>query len=376
MAASRAATPLPAPLRTHAAHVVYVGSDCTGYGSETIALRLALPHVGNIRPAFCSEIDTTKIRLLRAMHQYLQLGHVKFLGDIKNRDHADAPRCHLYVAGAPCPAYSFAGRQRGLRDKKDRGSTLFHCLAYVRAKTPRVVVLENVVGLVRGKNATVGSRVRDILENLGYSVKMGLMSTKDYGVPQNRNRVYWVAIRGGTKEFNFPAAIPKPRFARFLETTAIAEASPNPNPKVMERFEKKYGAKLTKKWIVVDTGASVRFSSAMLGRCPCITRTRAGGNYFVPKLNRMLTITELGRLQGLPSPFVQQLLAAVGGNTKALGRALGDGMSINVLMAVLPEALHCAGLIDAPDPNPWLKAPTAAGILPDCLFDGAELHSS
>ena len=87
-----------------------------------------------------------------------------------------------------------------------------------------------------------------------------------------------------------------------------------------------------------------------------------------------MQIMEMARLQGLPSTVAREFLDAADGDEKILGQGVGDVMSLNVLMRVLPRALYAAGLIEALLVDVWATAPPAAGILPDVLYErGADV---
>ena len=80
-------------------------------------------------------------------------------------------------------------------------------------------------------------------------------------------------------------------------------------------------------------------------------------------------VIEMARLHDLPSTVPRELLDAIGSDDKIVGQGVGDAMSLNVLMRVLPRALYAAGLIDALPFDVWARTPPAAGILPDVLYE-------
>ncbi|MFM7980588.1 MAG: DNA cytosine methyltransferase [Candidatus Fonsibacter sp.] len=124
--------------------VVRLGSDGAGYGSDYLALKL---NGVKVETSFCAEIDTQKVELLHRVHDLCNDTDFVLYRDIKDRDNTAAPGCDVFITGAPCQAYSTAGRGAGLDDGKNRGVTIFYSLDYVRSKRPKVVVVENVRGL-------------------------------------------------------------------------------------------------------------------------------------------------------------------------------------------------------------------------------------
>jgi hypothetical protein len=130
-----------------------------------------------------------------------------------------------------------------------------------------------------------------------------------------------------------------------------------------------------KKWYVIDIHAGKNYRHMARNRSPCITKSRgATSGFFITRLKRRMQVIEMARLQGLPSTVAREFLDAVGGDEKIVGQGVGDAMSLNVLMRVLPRALYSAGLIDALPFDVWSRTPPAAGILPDVLYErGADV---
>lgn len=130
--------------------------------------------------------------------------------DITQIQEDDIPDAHVLVGGFPCQPFSNAGNRLGVDD--ERGNLYLDCIRIVKAKRPKVVIFENVRGLLSIKNND-GSMLIDtivqLLENAaqGYNVSYKLLKASDYGVPQNRYRVLIVGIR---KDLNFKYEFPKP----------------------------------------------------------------------------------------------------------------------------------------------------------------------
>jgi len=116
-----------------------LGSDCAGYGSDYLALKL---HGVKVETSFCAEIDPQKVALLHRVHDLYNDTDFVLHRDIKDRDNTATPRCDVFITGAPCQAYSTAGRGAGLDDGKERGVTIFYSVDYARCKRPKVVVVE------------------------------------------------------------------------------------------------------------------------------------------------------------------------------------------------------------------------------------------
>ena len=255
--------------------VVRLGSDCSGYGSEFLALKLCNL---NVHTVFCSEIDAGKVKLLQRTHAIHNDLDYTLYNDIKTRDCAAAPECDLFVSGAPCQAFSSAGKGAGLDDLLDRGVTLFHSLDYVRHKRPRVVVIENVRGLTFKKHATVLTSIVHILRGLSYCVHTKVLNTCDHGIPQNRPRLYIVAILGSQirRKYVWPSVVKEPDLHRFLDVgncnhkSDINKCSNIALGNIVHFRKKMQKEKIDmfKKWYVIDIHAGKTYRHMARNRSP------------------------------------------------------------------------------------------------------------
>lgn len=132
-------------------------------------------------------------------------------GDITQVDANELPEADVVVGGFPCQPFSNAGNRLGTVD--DRGNLYLECIRIIEAKHPKIVIFENVRGLLSIKNKD-GSKlidtIVDYLENAGqgYRVNYQLLRASDYGVPQNRYRVVIVGIRNDLNiNYRFPDPI-------------------------------------------------------------------------------------------------------------------------------------------------------------------------
>ena len=89
--------------------------------------------------------------------------------------------------------------------------------------------------------------------------------------------------------------------------------------------------------------------------------------FWIGKLSRKTTIYELAGLQGLPRVVLDKMLST-SQSASAIGGALGDAVSINVLMRVLAAALYASDLVDEPLPDIWAKSHVVVGRMPDALY--------
>ena len=170
-----------------------------GYGSQSIALRnLGIEH----EVVAISEIDKYAIKAYEAIH-----GPTNNLGDICKINPSDIPDHDLFTYSFPCQDLSVAGKQAGL-GKGTRSGLLYECEKIIEAKKPKYLLLENVKNLVGKKFKPQFDEWLEYLEGLGYTNYWKVLNAKDYGVPQNRERVFVVSILGEHKPYEFPKAMP------------------------------------------------------------------------------------------------------------------------------------------------------------------------
>ena len=140
------------------------------------------------RCVFASEID----KHARKAYEVLYGGDVLH-GDITKIDAKYVPDHDLLTAGFPCQAFSVAGKRKGFEDT--RGTLFFEIARIASAKNPRALLLENVKGLVgHDKGRTLDTIVKTLNE-IGYTVDFEVLNSKYFGVPQNRERIFIVAVR-------------------------------------------------------------------------------------------------------------------------------------------------------------------------------------
>src|SRR5699024_1911907 len=136
---------------------------------------------------FASEIDRFAQRAYEALYGE------KPKGDITEIESEDVPDHDLLVGGFPCQAFSVAGRREGFEDT--RGTLFFDIARIAEEKQPKALLLENVKGLVNhDKGNTLDTMIR-ALNDIGYIVDFDVLNSKYFGVPQNRERIFIVAIR-------------------------------------------------------------------------------------------------------------------------------------------------------------------------------------
>nr|DAM77991.1 MAG TPA: Cytosine specific methyltransferase [Caudoviricetes sp.] len=169
-----------------------------GIGSQTQALtNIGIAH----KVVAISEIDKYAIQSYEAMH-----GKANNLGDIRKIE--ELPDADLWTYSFPCQDISVAGKGAGIKEGT-RSGLLFEVerllrVALEKGTLPKYLLLENVKNLVSKKFKADFDKWLDFLAELGYTNYWKVLNAKDYGIPQNRERVFCVSIRGKHEPFVFP----------------------------------------------------------------------------------------------------------------------------------------------------------------------------
>jgi DNA (cytosine-5)-methyltransferase 1 len=133
--------------------------------------------------------------------------HEKPHGDITKINERDIPHFDILLAGFPCQPFSNAGLKKGFEDT--RGTLFFEIARILKHHKPRVVFLENVKGFRSHDNGNTFNVVKNILEEMGYKVYVQVLNARDFGVPQNRERIYIIGFLNNLSfEFPVPPKLP------------------------------------------------------------------------------------------------------------------------------------------------------------------------
>ena len=197
-----------------------------GYGGASFGLRrCGYPYevIG------MSEIDPSACRMLDVNFPNIRnYGNIRTIREHLERNKRYIPAFDLFTGGFPCQPFSSAGLQLGEEDKLGRGTLIYEILEICKIKKPKFIFLENVKGFNSKKFQPTRDIIINRLEDLGYHVRMQMLNTMDYGIPQNRERLWIFAYKGRLPQnFNMnPPEIPaekRPRLSAFLDHTPPPE---------------------------------------------------------------------------------------------------------------------------------------------------------
>lgn len=126
-------------------------------------------------------------------------------GDISNIDSSEFPKCDGIIGGPPCQSWSEAGSLRGINDP--RGQLFYEYIRILKAKKPKFFLAENVKGMMAKRHNDAVENIIQQFEQAGYDVFIKLLNAVDYGVAQDRKRVFYIGFRKDLNiNFEFPAA--------------------------------------------------------------------------------------------------------------------------------------------------------------------------
>lgn len=172
-----------------------IGSCFSGVGMWELALKyLDIPHDHQ----FFIEFDKYPAASYKAIH-----GDIKNYGDVTKLNGDEVEDLDVFFYSPPCQAFSVAGKGLGAED--DRGLLFNDALRIIKAKKPKICIMENVKGLTSKKHSDFFKHIQGSLNRAGYTSDWKILNTKEHGVAQNRERIFIVSIRNDIyKGFSWP----------------------------------------------------------------------------------------------------------------------------------------------------------------------------
>ena len=310
--------------------MIRVGTDCSGIEAPIQALKnLGVP----FSHEFSSDIDKFCIQSIKANYKPKVLfgdpdGSFP-CGDIAKRDIRDVPDIDLYVCGFPCQPFSAAGRKNGFEHKS--GNVFWSCFEVINAKKPKYFILENVRGLLSNDKGKTWKTIWEALNELDdYTVEWKILNTKDYGIPQNRERLFIVGRKGSTP-FSWPTSIPlTKKLSEYVDTTITDRKNYSV---AREAYIKKYSSHvfLDLCWVSMDNRRKQKMRlGTEIASCIC-----SSGHIIClgKNMHRDATCGELLQLQGFPSSFKQVV------SKTQMNKQTGNSMSVNVVERLIGSLL-------------------------------------
>ncbi len=277
--------------------------------------------------------------------------NVNPFGDVTNINYKSFPNFDILTAGFPCQSFSICGKQKGFYDET-RGTLIFDLLKLIEYKKPKVVFLENVKNLLTHDKGRTLKVIISSLENLGYTVSYKVLNAKDFGVPQNRERIIIIGTLNG-KVFDFSKLKVNPinSMIPFLDVNGPFEFLEEKDYTLLKSSEIKRqknsglifvgyrNKKIRKNGVRPGTIHLSRVHKqtnriySVEGIHPTIASQEKSGRYwiYVDGKVRKLTISECFRFMGFPNNFKK-----IGLNSQLYER-IGNSVCVNMIQAVGEE---------------------------------------
>ena len=297
--------------------VITYGSDCSGMGTDSIALRRAALPGQTLKNEFASETSAVARRVIR----HGRNPPAFLYRDLRSAGRQQAGSVDVYTAGPPYQSYSSAGKNKGMADKR---CLMTRIARYIRDKQPKLFVIETVKDILTKRHKASWAKMlgdkRAIRLNVGspaYDIKFKVLKSKHFGLAQNRERVYVVGCHRTVAhcKFEWPAPRITPALASFLdahprEVEKELPASQQWNVEAVVKQAEAVGLDPSSVDIVLDLSTSSsritrrgrrvhKHPHMMHDMCPTICWNRASArSYWLMSAGRRLTILELLRLQG------------------------------------------------------------------------------
>lgn len=253
---------------------------------------------------------------------------IKSIVDIKPEE---IPECDVIIGGPPCQSWSAAGSGKGKEDS--RGQLFYDYIRLIKAKKPKAFVAENVKGILSKRHIESFNEIVDLFDKAGYKVTYKLLNAKNYGVPQDRERVF---IVGTLKELNLEYNFPKETHTEGNYITlreAIGDLEENPGELYEGSFSSMFMSRNRKRnWD--EVGFTVQASGRQAQIHPSSPDMIVVGKdkrIFDPESDRAIrrmSVRECARIQTFPDNF--EFLSTVDENYKMIGNAVPVNLAMEV----------------------------------------------
>lgn len=340
--------------------VLRIFEGFAGYGGGSFALaRVKKQHKNfNYDVVAYSEIDKFASELFDANHKQKNGKPIKNYSDITlaNPEEKDFPDFDMFTGGFPCQPFSTAGMQKGVNDPYGRGTLFQHIMRICAVKKPKYILMENVKGLLSKKFDETRTQMCKMLREMGYvsnpadpnesPLAMVVLNSKDYGVPQNRERVWMFARLGGLpKNFNLepPKRPNNLKMADFLDPEGFVPKEMYLSKKQIDHLKVKHNIPS----FMVDTPLCLDIYNKKIkydGYCITITlpehnSLRVIESHPDKEVVRKMSVTEQFRLMGLEG--LQNCgrdvdIDFAGQSYSQLSKRAGNGWDVN-LVSILME---------------------------------------
>jgi len=243
-------------------------------------------------------------------------------GDISEISESDFPDADGIIGGPPCQSWSEAGSLRGIDDP--RGKLFYEYIRILKAKKPKFFLAENVKGMMAQRHNSAVEEIVNAFEEAGYDVHIILMNAADYGLPQDRKRVFYIGFR---KDLNIEFTPPKPYDEKVTLKDAIYDLKDSAIPALDKNYTNGDKCLLPNHEYFIGSYSTIFMSrnrvrnwneqgytiqasgrqSQLHPQAPKMVKVETDLHKFkegYEELYRRLTVREAARLQGFPDDFI------------------------------------------------------------------------
>jgi len=274
-------------------------------------------------------------------------------GDITKINPKEIPDFEILLGGFPCQPFSISGKKKGFDDT--RGTLFFDVCRIIEEKQPKIVVLENVKHLIHHDKKNTIKVILNSLKSLGYNVNHRILNTKDFGLPQNRERIFIIGTKNSFFDFDLMRTKKAKPLSFFLDKEGDFEYLDKGNYTLLEQgiYKKQESGLIFRGYRNKNTfQKGIRPGTLHLNRThrqpnriycvngyhPTIPSQETSGRFFIylPTEDkvRKLTIDECYRIMGFPNDFIKH--PAVGHRYRQIGNSVG----VNVIKEISHQIIQ------------------------------------
>ena len=278
----------------------------------------------------------------------------KPFGDITKVEPLEIPNFDVLCAGFPCQPFSISGKKLGFKDT--RGTLFFDICKIIDVKRPKVIVLENVNHLINHDKKQTFKVIIQTLKALRYNITYKILNTKDFGLPQNRERIFIIGTKNGIFDFSRLDTKPSNPLRGFLDNegdfdwvekedyTLLSEGiykKQKDSGLIFIGYRNKSGFKRGIRSGTLHLNRSHRQPNRIYsvdGYHPTIPSQEPSGRFFIylPEIDkvRKLTINECYRIMGFPDFF------KMSSKTSSRYKQIGNSVSVNITSEISKQIIE------------------------------------
>jgi DNA (cytosine-5)-methyltransferase 1 len=275
-----------------------------------------------------------------------QLDRESFFYDVRLLDGNDfRGKVDILVGGSPCQSFSSVGKKIGLEDT--RGTLFYDFARLIKEISPKVFIFENVRGLYNHDKGKTWNTIKEVFNKLDYQIHHSILNSKDYGIPQNRNRLFVVGFKSKKTKFSFPKPFPlhfkaqdflidncktgELTFNNESKIKIIKSSNTTPSEYFLTPKVQKYVKKSGTKTFYQEPKTDLEIARPILATMGYNHRAGIDNYYSYGNKLRMLTEREAARIMGFTDSFL------IHPSSPQAYKQLGNSIVVDVIISLLNE---------------------------------------